>query len=82
MAIRIKIVADYDQRGMTKATRALDNFGKQAQIALGAVALATAALAAKSVQEFAKFEGALNQSLAIMGNVSDAMKGEMSDAAR
>ena len=82
MAIKIKIVADYDQRGMTKATKALDNFAKQAQIALGAVAVATAALAVKSVQEFAKFEGAMTKSLAIMGNVSDAMRDEMSNAAR
>ena len=82
MAIKIKIVGDYDPRGMTKATRALDNFGKQAQVALGAVAVATAALAAKSVIEFAKFEDAMTQSLAIMGNVSDAMKGEMTAAAR
>ena len=82
MAIKIKIVADYDQRGMSKATKALDNFAKQAQIALGAVAIATAALAVKSVQEFAKFEGAMTKSLAIMGNVSDQMRGEMQDAAR
>lgn len=82
MAIKIKIVGDYDPRGMTKATRALDDFAKKAQIALGAVAVATAALAVKSVQEFAKFEGAMTQSLAIMGDVSDAMRTEMSDAAR
>lgn len=82
MAIKIKIVADYDQRGMSKATKALDNFAKQAQIALGAVAVATAALAVKSVQEFAKFEGAMTKSLAIMGNVSDQMRGEMQSAAR
>lgn len=82
MAIKIKIVGDYDPRGMTKATRALDDFAKKAQIALGAVAVATAALAVKSVQEFSKFEGALTQSLAIMGDVSDAMRTEMSDAAR
>lgn len=82
MAIKIKIVADYDQRGMTKATRALDDFAKNAQIALGAVAVATAALAVKSVQEFAKFEGAMTQSLAIMGNVSDSMRNEMTAAAR
>ena len=82
MAIKIKIVADYDQRGMSKATKALDNFAKQAQIALGAVAIATAALAVKSVQEFAKFEGAMTKSLAIMGNVSDSMRGEMQNAAR
>lgn len=82
MAIRIKIVADYDKKGMTAATRALDDFGKAAQIALGAVAVATAALAAKSVMEFAKFEGAMVQSQAIMGDLSDQMKNEMSDAAR
>lgn len=82
MAIRIKIVADYDKKGMTAATRALDDFAKAAQYALGAVAVATAALAVKSVQEFAKFEGAMVQSQAIMGNLSDQMKGEMADAAR
>jgi TP901 family phage tail tape measure protein len=35
-----------------------------------------------AVREFAKFDSALQQSIAIMGDVSDVMRNEMSDAAR
>lgn len=50
--------------------------------ATAAVATGVGAVAVKSVKAFASFDDALNQSLAIMGNVSDTMRNDMSDAAR
>lgn len=82
MAIKIRIVSDFDKRGITAANQALDNLAKGAGIALAAVAAATAGIAIKSVQEFAKFDAALVKSTAIMGDLSDTMKNEMSQAAR
>lgn len=51
---------------------------KMAKIA----AIAGLAIAALSIRAFAKFDAAMTKSLAIMGNVSDAMRKRMSDAAR
>lgn len=82
MAIKIRIVSDFDKRGITAANQALNNLAKGAGIALAAVAAATAGIAIKSVQEFAKFDAALVKSTAIMGDLSDVMKNEMSQAAR
>ncbi|HEY7824808.1 MAG TPA: phage tail tape measure protein [Acidimicrobiia bacterium] len=53
----------------------------------GMLAIAGGALVAKqafdgTVGAFASFDDAMNESLAIMGNVSDAMRKDMSDAAR
>ena len=82
MAINLPIVTKFSDKGIKDAETALGKFGK---FAAGAAAAATAAvvgIAAKSVAEFAKFDSALNQSIAIMGNVSDAMRNDMSDAAR
>jgi TP901 family phage tail tape measure protein len=82
MAINLPIVSKFDDKGIKNAESALAGFGK---IAAGVAAAATAAVAGiaiKSIQEFAKFDEKLNQSLAIMGDVSEAMRGEMSDAAR
>lgn len=67
---------------MTEATRALDNLGKAAGVALAVVGAAVAAIAVKSVQEFAKFDAALTQSKAIMGDLSEVMEKDMADAAR
>lgn len=51
--------------------------------ALGAVAgTAVAGFAVSSVKAFADFDQSMTQSLAIMGDVSDDMKGKMSSAAR
>jgi TP901 family phage tail tape measure protein len=82
MAINLPIVSKFDDKGIKGAEKALAGFGK---IAAGVAAAATAAvagIAVKSIQEFAKFDEQLNKSLAIMGDVSEAMRGEMSDAAR
>ena len=82
MAIRIPIITTFDQRGVNKALGNLNNLSRQAGKAAGAIAGAAAVGIGASVNEFAKFDGALNQSLAIMGDVSATMRGEMSDAAR
>ena len=82
MAIRIPIITTFDKKGVNNALRNLDGLSRQAGKAAGALAGATAVGIAASVNEFAKFDGALNQSLAIMGDVTDTMRGEMSDAAR
>ena len=47
---------------------------------LGAVAIGI--LGVVSVKAFADFDAAMTKSLAIMGDVSDTMRKEMSDAAR
>ena len=82
MSIKIRIVSDFDKRGLTEAERALGGLSKAAGIALAAVGAAVAGIAAKSVQEFAKFDGALTQSKAIMGDLTEAMEKDMADAAR
>ena len=81
-AINLPLVSKFYDGGIKDAESALGKFGKVAGgIAAGAAA-ALGAGAALSVREFAKFDEALNQSVAIMGDVSDAMRTDMSDAAR
>jgi len=82
MAIKIRIVSEFDKKGVTGATKALDDLGKAAGVALLAVAAASAAIAVASVREFAKFDGALVKSQAIMGDLTKAMEDDMADAAR
>jgi TP901 family phage tail tape measure protein len=80
--INFPIVSKFDDTGVKKAEGSLSNLGK---VAAGIAAAATAAvvgIATASIKEFAKFDDKLNQSLAIMGDVSETMRGEMSDAAR
>jgi TP901 family phage tail tape measure protein len=82
VAINLPIISKFDDKGIKDAESALGKFGKIAGgIAAGATA-AVAGIATVSVKQFAEFDSALNQSIAIMGNVSDTMRGEMSDAAR
>ena len=69
-------------RGLKQAEAQLKNFGKNVgKIAAGATA-AVAGIAAGSVKAFADFDEALNKSVAIMGDVSDAMRDDMAEAAR
>lgn len=80
--IRIPITFTSDPKGIKKTNQQLADFGKKAgQIAAG-VGVAVAGLAAISVKAFAEFDAAMVKSTAIMGGISDTMKGEMSDAAR
>ena len=82
MAIKIRIVSDFDNKGIKGAEVSLDKLAKSAGLALVAVAAATAAIAVASVKEFAKFDGALIKSQAIMGDLTKAMEEDMSRAAR
>jgi TP901 family phage tail tape measure protein len=82
MSIKIRIVSDFDKKGIQQATQQLANLGKAAGVALAAVGAATAAIAVKSVQEFAKFDGALTKSQAIMGDLTKTMENDMANAAR
>ncbi len=82
MAIRIPIITTFDKRGVDKALSNINGLSRQAGKAAGVLAGGVAVGIGASVREFAKFDEALNQSLAIMGDVTDTMRGEMSDAAR
>ncbi len=53
-----------------------------AMTGVGAAVLATGAIIKGSVGAFASFDDKMNQSVAIMGDVSDAMRNDMSMAAR
>lgn len=82
MAIRYPIIFSFDKKGLTQAESALGKFGKAVGgIAAGATA-AVAGIAAVGVKAFADFDAKLNQSTAIMGEVSDAMRNDMAEAAR
>tara|TARA_B110000483_G_C18203804_1_gene546588 strand:+ start:2874 stop:4988 length:2115 start_codon:yes stop_codon:yes gene_type:complete len=80
--IRIPITFTSDPKAIKKTQRQLADFGKQAGKIAAGVGVAVAGLAAVSIKAFADFDAAMVKSTAIMGNVSDVMKGEMSDAAR
>ena len=80
--ITIPVTFKSDATGLKNAEKALGKFGVAAAATAATAAVAVGAIVAVSVKEFAKFDAALNKSIAIMGNVSDVMKGEMSDAAR
>ncbi len=67
------------QKSAASLGRALVKVGKVAAIA-GVAGLA--ALGVAAVGMASKFESAMSQSLAIMGDVSDKLRGDMSDAAR
>lgn len=80
--IRLPIVSKFDDKGIRQAEKSLTNFGKNAGIALGAATAAVGAFAAMSVKAFAEFDAEMTKSLAIMGDVSDALRGDMAQAAR
>jgi len=82
MSIKIRIVSDFDKKGLTEAEKALNGLSNAAAVALAAVGAAVAGIAIKSVQEFAKFDAALTQSKAIMGDLTETMEKDMADAAR
>jgi len=71
-----------DVRGLRKAEAELSKFGRNVgKVALGATA-AVGGIAAVSIKAFADFDSKLQQSVSIMGDVSDAMREDMSEAAR
>lgn len=82
-----------DAKSLTRALDDVDNklkkgssgwmaAGKVAATAFAAAGVGVAAAVGVSVKAFADFEAALNESWAIMGDVSQEQKDKMSDAAR
>jgi TP901 family phage tail tape measure protein len=80
--ITLPITYKADLGGLKKAEDGLVKFGKVAAGIGAAAAAAVTGIAVKSVKAFADFDAKLNQSVAIMGNVSDVLRNDMSDAAR
>ena len=73
---------DEASRAMGRVQGAARKMGAVMKVAAGAGVVALAGLGVASVKMAADFEAALSESLAIMGDVSDKLRGEMSDAAR
>jgi TP901 family phage tail tape measure protein len=65
-----------------EANGRLSKLGSAIGLAAKAVAAGAAAIGAVAVREFAKFDAAMQQSVAIMGDVSDALRDDMAKAAR
>jgi TP901 family phage tail tape measure protein len=82
MPAYLPIVSKFDGKGIDEAEGALSRLGAAATAAAAVAVAAVTGIAVASVREFAKFDSALNQSIAIMGDVSETMREDMSDAAR
>jgi TP901 family phage tail tape measure protein len=80
--ITLPITYKADLGGLKSAEDGLKKFGKVAAGISAAAVGAVTAIGVKGVQAFADFDSKLNQSVAIMGDVSDALRNDMSDAAR
>jgi TP901 family phage tail tape measure protein len=80
--VTFPIVYKADLKGLNDAEGALQKFGKVAA-GIGAAAIgAVTGVAVAGVRAFTEFDSKLQQSVAIMGDVSDALRTDMSDAAR
>lgn len=82
MAIYLNILSKFDKKGFDKAETGLSKFGKNVGRIAAAATAAMGAIAVTSVRSFADFDAKMQQSVAIMGDVSDAMRNDMADAAR
>ena len=82
MAINLPIVSKFYDQGVKNAESSLKKFGAFAAKSAAAATAAIGAIAVVSVKAFGDFDAALNKSISIMGNVSDTLRTEMSDAAR
>ena len=71
-----------DPKGLRKAEQDLKSFASGIGKVIAGAVTAVAGIGIASVKAFADFDAAMNQSLAIMGDVSDALRKDMSDAAR
>lgn len=82
----IKVLISGDAKGLNDSLEnsqsKLAKFGTNVAKATAAVGTALAGLGIAAVREFAKFDSAMTKSTAIMGDVSDTLRTEMSDAAR
>jgi|GEM_PF-5951734 len=80
--IRIPITFTSDKKGIKDIEQALGDFGAAAGKIVAGVGLAVAGLAVVSVKAFAEFDAAMVKSTAVMGDLSDTMRNDMSAAAR
>lgn len=82
--IQVMITGDAGdlEKATSKGAGAFGTLAVAAGLAAKAVIGATASIAAASVREFAKFDQAFTQSTAIMGDLSDAMRTDLAEAAR
>lgn len=80
--IRIPITFTSDKKGIKDIEQALGDFGAAAGKIVAGVGLAVAGLAVISVKTFAEFDAAMVKSTAVMGDLSDTMRNDMSAAAR
>jgi TP901 family phage tail tape measure protein len=80
--ITIPISYRSDPKGLKQAEKDLKGFASGIGKAIGTATAVVAGIGIASVKAFADFDAAMNQSIAIMGNVSDTLRKDMSDAAR
>jgi len=82
----IQVMIAGDSSDLQKATRGgVSGFNLLAAASIAATKImvsAATAIAGFSIREFAKFDEAMTKSTAIMGDLSDSMRKDMSDAAR
>ncbi|HEY7822232.1 MAG TPA: phage tail tape measure protein, partial [Acidimicrobiia bacterium] len=82
----IQVMITGDSRDLQRATnQGVSGFrvlGGAALAASKVIASAASAIAGFSIREFAKFDGAMTKSTAIMGDLSDTMRKDLSNAAR
>jgi len=82
MAINLPIVSKFSDAGVKAAESSLKKFGQFAKQSAVAATAAIAGIATVSIREFGNFDAALQQSVSIMGDVSDALRNDMAEAAR
>ena len=82
MAINLPIVSKFSDAGVKAAESSLKKFSQFAKQSAVAATAAIAGIATVSIREFGNFDSALQQSVSIMGEVSDALRNDMAEAAR
>ncbi len=82
MAINLPIVSKFNEAGVKAAESSLKKFSAFAKQSAVAATAAIAGIATVSIREFGNFDSALQQSVSIMGDVSDALRNDMAEAAR
>lgn len=83
-SLTVRIIGDATsfQRALGSASGMVGKFAKVAAAGIAAAAAAVAGFALFSIKKFADFDAAMTNSTAIMGDLSDTMRKDMSDAAR
>ena len=82
MSINLPILTKFDSSGIAAAESSLGKFGKVVGGIATAAAAVTAGIAAKGLKDFADFDAKLQESVAIMGDVSSVMRDDMAEAAK